>query len=261
MSGAGSVMALLDREIRSYLYSTSITNPVSRADTSSDPRQPRRLENSAITSFSVPPPFRPMSRGRVCHRVTRTGTARHAGIRVALLPRTGPSQRTPRRLPTGRGGRVRRRDVVGPLLPLERPAGPLGVRVVVARRRPAVDVAAVRHRQRSRPALPPRDHRPGDLHPHRDVPRPLLGGAGHGRGQQRAHHRRRLAPQGRARRPPARVRRHHPRPAPRRGGEPRRAGQGRPRDASTAGLPNRHRSSAPRSARRRPRGARSGRTG
>ena len=35
----------------------------------------------------------------------------------------------------------------------------------------------------------------------RDVPGPVLGGAGHRRGEQRAHHRRRVAAQGRARPP------------------------------------------------------------
>ena len=62
----------------------------------------------------------------------------------------------------------------------------------------------------------------------RDVPRPVLGGAGHRRGVQRAHHRRRLAAQGGPRRPAARVRRRHPRAARRRGGQPRRPGHGRP---------------------------------
>ena len=99
-------------------------------------------------------------------------------------------------VPAGRGGRVRRRDVVGPLLAVERPAGPVGVRVVLAGRGAAGHVAAVRRGERARPALPPGDHRPGHRHARRDVPGPVLGGAGHRRGQQRAHHRRRLAAQG-----------------------------------------------------------------
>ena len=186
----------------------------------------------------TPDPASRCVEGRVCHRVPRTGNARHAGIRVALLPRTGPSQRAARRRPAGRGGRVRRRDVVGPLLAVERTPGALGVRLVVAGCGAAGHVAALRRRERPRAALPPGDHRPGHRHAHRDVPGPVLGGPGQRRGQQRAHHRRRLAAQGRAQRPPARVRRHHPRPAARRGGQPRRAGPRRPRDGlQQAGRP------------------------
>ena len=119
-------------------------------------------------------------------------TCRYSGC-TAPTNRSIPARSSPPCRQAEAAG-LRRRDVVGPLLALERPAGPLGVRVVVARRRAAGDVAAVRRRQRARPALPPGDHRPGDRHPRRDVPRPLLGGAGHGRGQQRAHHRRAAGP-------------------------------------------------------------------
>ena len=59
---------------------------------------------------------------------------------------------------------------------------------------------AVRRGERARPALPPGDHRAGHRHPGRHVPRPVLGRAGHRRGQQRAHHRRPVAAQGGARR-------------------------------------------------------------
>lgn len=111
---------------------------------------------------------------------------------------------------------------------MERPAGPVRLRVVLARRRPPGHRPAVRRGQRARPALPPGDHRAGDRHPRRDVPGPVLGRAGHRRGEQRAHHRRRLAAQGRARRPAAGVRRRHPGAARRRGGQPRRPGPGRP---------------------------------
>jgi alkanesulfonate monooxygenase SsuD/methylene tetrahydromethanopterin reductase-like flavin-dependent oxidoreductase (luciferase family) len=44
----------------------------------------------------------------------------------------------------------------------------------------------------------PGGDRAGDRHPRRDVCGPVLGGAGQRRGEQRAHHQRRLAPQGRA---------------------------------------------------------------
>ena len=69
----------------SYLYRTSITSAVSKADTSNDPRQPRRLENRAITQLAYPGIRPPMCEGRVCHRVPRKGIAPHAGFRVALL--------------------------------------------------------------------------------------------------------------------------------------------------------------------------------
>ena len=54
----------------------------------------------------------------------------------------------------------------------------------------ADDRPAVRRGQRARPALPPGDRRPGDRDPRRDVPGPVLGRAGHRRGDERAHHRR-----------------------------------------------------------------------
>ena len=89
-----------------------------------------------------------------------------------------------------RGGRLHRGDVLRPLLPVERAAGPVGVRLVLAGRRAGDDVAAVRRGQRAGPALPPGDRRPGDRHAGGDVPGPVLGRAGHRRGLQRAHHRR-----------------------------------------------------------------------
>ena len=120
-------------------------------------------------------------------------------------------------------------------------------------RRPGDDVAAVRRGQRARPAVPPGDRRPGDRHARRDVPGPVLGGAGQRRGVQRAHHRAGLAAQGAARRPAARVRRRHPRAAGRRGGQPRRAGHRRPgaaldpaRDPAGADLPGGQRRDGPR---------------
>ena len=100
---------------------------------------------------------------------------------------------------------------------------------------------------RPRPALPPRHHGAGHRDPGEHVPRPLLGGARLRRGQQRAGHRRRLAAQGRPRRPPGRVRRRHPPPARRRGGRPRRPRHRQPRPPvdppgcrATPGRPGRH---------------------
>ena len=95
----------------------------------------------------------------------------------------------------------------------------------------------------------------------RDVPGPVLGGAGHRRGQQRAHHRR---PAGRARRcatPACASASTSSAPccAARRSATTGWSASTAPR--STAGRPPHRRSSAPRSARPRPRGARSGPTG
>ncbi len=100
--------------------------------------------------------------------------------------------------------------------------GRVRVRLVVARRRAGVHLAAVRRRHRARAALSPRDHGAGDRDARRDVPRPVLGGARQRRGDERAHHRRRLAGEGRSGRPAARVRRRDPRPARRRGGHAHR---------------------------------------
>ena len=76
----------------------------------------------------------------------------------------------------------------------------------------AGDGAALRRRQRARASATTRRSSPRrSATLRRDVPRPVLGGARHRRGLQRAHHRRPLAAQGRAQRPAARVRRRHPR--------------------------------------------------
>ena len=61
--------------------------------------------------------------------------------------------------------------VVRPLLALERAPGRVRLRLVVARRRDAGDLDALRRRQRARPALPPGDRRPGRGDAGRDVPR------------------------------------------------------------------------------------------
>ena len=91
--------------------------------------------------------------------------------------------------------------------------------------------AAVRRGQRARPALPPGDHRAGDRHPRRDVPGPVLGGAGHRRASNEHITGDALAAQGGPQRPAARVRRRHPGAAGRRGGQPRRPGHRGPGQA------------------------------
>ena len=74
-------------------------------------------------------------------------------------------------------GGFRRGDVVGPLRAVERAPGRVRVRLVVARRGDGDDRLAVRRRQRSGPALPPGDHRPGHGDARRDVPRSPVGRA------------------------------------------------------------------------------------
>ncbi|CAA9436284.1 MAG: Similar to F420-dependent glucose-6-phosphate dehydrogenase, Mext_1273 family, partial [uncultured Pseudonocardia sp.] len=150
-------------------------------------------------------------------------------VRHPRLPRAGPPQHAARRRPARAGGRLRRGDVLGPLLAVERAPGPVGVRLVLAGSRAAVHRPALRRGQRARAALPPGDHRPGHRHARHHVPRPVLGGAGHRRGEQRAHHGRQVAAQGRAQRATARVRGRHPGAAAGRGGQPRRPGHRRPR--------------------------------
>ena len=125
--------------------------------------------------------------------------------------------------PAGRTGRLHRRDVLGPLQPVERAAGRVRLRLVLPRRCAGHDEPPVRRRQRARAALPPGDHRPGHRDARADVPGSVLGGARIGRGIQRAGHRRGLAAQGGARPAPRRMRRRHPAAARRRGGQPRRA--------------------------------------
>ena len=158
----------------------------------------------------------------------------HATHRSPRLPRADPAQPPARRRPP-RGGRgLRRRDVLRPLLALERAPGRVRLRVVVAGRRARGHGALARLRQRARAALPPRDHRPGRRDARRDVPGALLGRARHRRGVQRAHHGRAVAGQGDAQRAPARVRRRHARAVRGRGRRPRRARDRRPRAAVDA---------------------------
>ena len=95
------------------------------------------------------------------------------------------------RSPRAEAGRLRRRHVVRPLRAVERAPGRVRLRVVVPGRGAGADAAAVRRRQRAGTALPPGDHRPGRGDAVRDVPRAAVDRARHGRGVQRAHHRRR----------------------------------------------------------------------
>ena len=146
------------------------------------------------------------------------------------MPRTSRSTRRPAGGgAAGRAGRVHRRDVLGPLLALERAAGPVRVRLVVARRRAAGDrrcrsawstrraSATTRRSSRRRSA------RLAAMYPGR-----FWAALGTGEASNEHITGERLAAQGRAQRAAARVRRRHPRAAARRGGQPRRAGHGRP---------------------------------
>ena len=164
-------------------------------------------------------------------RVRGTGQgAAHDGHRRPRLPRAGPPLEAPRGGAARRAGRLHGRHVLRPLLAVERAAGPVGLRLVVARCGAAGDRPAVRRGQRARAALPPGDHRPGDGDADRRCTR-----AGSGRRSAPARRRNEhitgagLAAQGGPQRPARRVRRRHPPAARRRGGQPRRARHRRPR--------------------------------
>ena len=146
-----------------------------------------------------------------------------ARYRAALLARADPAQPPAGLRPPRRAGRLRGRHVLRSLLALERAPGRVGLRLVLPRRRAGRHAPALRHRQRARAALPPGDHRAGRGHAGRDVPRAPVGGAGHRRGLQRAHHRRPVAAQGGAQRAAAGVRRGDARALRRGGGHPPRA--------------------------------------
>ena len=89
--GGGPSLVLLDRAVlRSYLYRTSITSAVSKADTSNDPEAAQAAGEQGDHPGRVPGIRPPMCEGRVCHRVPRKGIAPHAGFRVPLLARAGP---------------------------------------------------------------------------------------------------------------------------------------------------------------------------
>ena len=135
-----------------------------------------------------------------------------------------------------RGGRLHRGDVLRPLRALERAAGPVGLRLVLARaRRCRRRRPAVRRGQRARPALPPGDRRPGRSPPSAAMfPGRFWVALGSGEASNEHITGDGVAAQGRARRPAARVRRRHPGAARRRGGQPRRAGHRRPGPALDA---------------------------
>ena len=122
------------------------------------------------------------------------------------------------------------RDVLRPLPALGRRPGPFGLRVVLARRGDGHDGAALRRDLRAGLPLPPRHLGAGRGHAGGDVPEPLLAGPRQRPAPERGHHRRHLAREAGAQRPPARMRRRGPRLAARRDGQPprprhRRAGQ------------------------------------
>jgi coenzyme F420-dependent glucose-6-phosphate dehydrogenase len=91
-------------------------------------------------------------------------------------------------------------------------------------------------RQRTRSALPPGDRRAGRCHAGGDVPRPLLAGGRQRPGPQRAHHRRRVAPQARPQPAAARERRGDARPVAGRDRHPPWRGRGGGRQAVHAPL-------------------------
>ena len=142
------------------------------------------------------------------------------GHRLPRLARAASARQPARRRGAGGRGGLRRRLVVRPPHPVEPRPGRVGVRLVVAGRRHAGDVRAVRRGERARPALPPGDHRPGHRHARRDVPRTADG-------WRWARARRRTStspatpwpPKPSPQRPAARVRRGDPGPAAGRGGE------------------------------------------
>ena len=156
---------------------------------------------------------------------------RHRHPRLARADRP---QRAAGRHARGRGGGLRARLVLRPLLAVERAPGRVGFAWSWLGAAMQATCAAVRRRQRARPALPPGDRRPGGGHAGRAVPRAAVGRARHGRVLQRAHHRRAVAGQDGPQRPAARVRRRHPRAVRGRGRRPRRARQRRPREAVDA---------------------------
>ncbi len=149
-----------------------------------------------------------------------------------------------------------RRDVLGPLLAVERAAGPQRLRLVVARRGAGHHVAAVRHRHRARPALPPGDRRAGDR-PRWPRCSPAASGRRSARGEASNEHitgdrwPRKEVRNARLRECVDVIRR----AAPRRGGQPRRPRDGRPRADVDADRTSRRRCSPPR-CRPRPRGGR-----
>ena len=174
-------------------------------------------------------------------QTSRVAETHRPGHRVAL-PRCRGSRCTARTSRSRRAAscaHVRRAeqagfdggDVVRPFRAVERRQGESGFAWSFLGAAMASHDAAVRRRQRARPALPPGDRRAGGGDAERDVPRPPLGRARDRRELQRAHHRRSVAGEGRAQRAPARVRRRHARAVRGRGGHARRARHGRSRAA------------------------------
>ena len=108
------------------------------------------------------------------------------------------AERAASRRPRRRGRRFRARHVLRPLFAVERAAGRVGLRVVVAGGGAAGHVAAVRRGERARAALSPGRDRAGRGDALRAVPGPVLVGARHGGVLERAHHRRTLARQAHA---------------------------------------------------------------
>ena len=243
VSGAGSVMVLLDRAVLRVL---SVQDQYHECRQQSRHQQRSEAAQAAGEQGDHPgrvPGIRPpMSR--------RSGVSQ--GPPEGYCPAcrfSGCTARTNRSIPARCSPPCQQAEAAGfdaamwsdHFSPWSARQGHSGVRVVLAGRGAAGDALPFGVVNAPGPALPPGDHRAGDRHARRDVPGPVLGRAGHRRGQQRAHHRRRLAAQGGAQRPAARVRRRHPGAAARRGGQPRRAGHASTAPGCGRGRPSRRR--------------------
>ncbi len=169
------------------------------------------------------------SRSQLGAHERQQGAWHGTGDRLPRLSRAAHAQRPVGRCSCRCGGGLRGDLLVGPPLTVEQRPRRVRFRMVVVGCGHGGRAPAVRSRERARAALSPCDHRPSHRHAERDVPRPSLGGAGVRRGVQRARDRRAVAAQGRAQRPSGRVRRGHPCPAARRGGQLRRSCAGRSR--------------------------------
>src|SRR5688500_16905486 len=120
---------------------------------------------------------------------TRLDDARTLRIRLSLLARAARAVHTPPPRAAGGGSRLHRRDVLGPLPPLDARTGTVRLHLVVAGRRHAGDTDDVRHGLRARTAVPSGARRTGRRHAGRAVPRAFLAGGRKRRSPERVDHR------------------------------------------------------------------------
>ena len=164
-------------------------------------------------------------------------------LRPALLARADPAEPPAALDPSRRGGRLRRRHVLGPLRAVERAPGRVGVRVVVPRRRAG-----------ARPSLPfgvvnapGQRYHPAIIAQAAATLSEMFPGAAVGRARAPARRPTSTSPasgwppKARAQRAAARVRGRHARAVRRRGGHPRRPRRRRPRAAVDAARRRRRR--------------------